>query len=294
MQSQMDTLDKLADKLGLDRTGPEFGRVWAHLKAEAWTPDEAARDFRGAVKSARSHLRVIKQWARAFPAGGKQKARGDSSWRGFAAALERHAADLARQDAEVLAFRCDVLNGRLVSPTELEVQSWLRAHPQHHEDLTRLAQTLAQGHWWTTYDALVFVLTNEMPPRSPLRIQMQGTTGSMSPPRIIVEAEAWVPPAQIARAFRHVRDRMQRGSRRRARTVSPRAVALVAFVERTPGSWRDRVAAWNTANPGARFTDRANLRRTYEAARRRLVPPTNLVAVTRRDAPPQPVFFVGR
>jgi hypothetical protein len=205
---------------------------------------------------------------------------------------------VARQDAEVLAFRREVLNGTVVSGNHADVQVWLRKHPQHHDRLTRLARALADAHQWLPHDALVFVLTNETPPRPPLRMQMQDTLGSSGSLRILIEAEPWMPPSQVARAFRDVRDRMNKRSggiqaRRRARALSPRAVALVAFIERTSGSWRERLAAWNAANPKARFNDRANLRRAYETARERLAPPANLVAVTRKDAPPQPVFYIG-
>ncbi|ODS55802.1 MAG: hypothetical protein ABS36_09450 [Acidobacteria bacterium SCN 69-37] len=207
---------------------------------------------------------------------------------------------MARDDADVRAFRRDVLKGRLVEARHADVQAWLRGHVQHHERLTGLARSLAQAHRWMPYDALVFVLANETPPRSPLRIQVQGTLGSLHAPRIVVEADAWMPPAQVARAFRDLRDRMQKrragkGIRRRARAVSPRAVALVAFVEETPGSWAQRLALWNVQHPKAEFTDRANFRRTYEAARRRLSAPTSAgrLAVTRPDAPAIPVSFVG-
>jgi hypothetical protein len=201
----------------------------------------------------------------------------------------------------VLAFRRDVLNGRVVSPNHAGAQAWLRGNRQHHERLTGLARSLADAHSWTPNDALVFVLTNETPARPPIRVQVQSKMGSNSPLRITVEAESWMPPAQVARAFRDVRDRMKLRTAgdqsRRARAVSPRAVALVAFVEATPGSWRKRLAAWNTASRRGRFTDRANFRRSYVAARRRLDVATFgelVVTVTRKDALPQPVSVVSR
>jgi hypothetical protein len=77
-------------------------------------------------------------------------------------------------------------------------------------------------------------------------------------------------------------------------------VALVAFVERTSGSWEAKRKAWNAANPKAHYKDYRNLRRDCLAARRRLTVPTfngigdDRVAATRPDAPPQPVFFLSR
>jgi hypothetical protein len=274
MQSQKDTLERLADRLGIDRNGPEFARVWAHLEAEAWTPDEAVVDFQGAVHAARAHLRVVRKWEGAVHSGGKRKARGYSSWREYAAALERHAADVARQDAEVLAFRSEVLNGLVVNAKHADVQLWLRKHQQHHDRLTRSARALADAHGWSPNDALVFVLTDVTPARPPIRVQVQLQVGGTAVPRILVDAESWVPAGEVGRVFRNQRDRLLRRipveRSRRVRALSPRAVALVAFVEATPGSWRDRLNAWNTANPTARFKDRANFRRTYETARRRL------------------------
>jgi hypothetical protein len=169
MQSQSDTppLDRLAADLGLEKTSPDFRHVLEHLRAEAWTETDIANDYREALRAAKVRWNVIQRWAGRRPAG-KRRARGMSSWRDYAAALERRAADIARQDGAVQAFRRDVLNGSVVSPNHADAQAWLRAHRQHHNRLTGLARALADAHGWLPNDALVFVLTDVTPPRPPL------------------------------------------------------------------------------------------------------------------------------
>jgi hypothetical protein len=134
---------------------------------------------------------------------------------------------------------------------------------------------LARSHGWTPDDAMSFVLTDATPPKPVVRTEVTMTVGNSGGLRITVTAESWVPPYAVADVFRSVRDRIRAGGPkrqpRRARALSVRVSALVAFVERIPGSWEAKRRAWNAENPpAARFNDRANFRRSYGTARRRL------------------------
>jgi hypothetical protein len=313
---QHDTLDKLAADLNLDRSSAVFRYVWEHLRSRAFTEDNIADDYREALGDAKTVLKIARQYPVAGVDHRKRRLRlqGVPGWRLMEAALERRAADEARQDTDVLAFRRDVLDDRLIidpdtgSPTHAAVQAWLKAHSaQLRENLWGLATSLAEVQGWAPYDALVFVLTDATPPKPVIRTEFTTTIGTSEAPRITVTAAAWVPPHAVADLFKSVRDRLKavtkkKGQRRRARALNPRAVAVVAFVEQTSGSWEAKRRAWNTANPGsAHFGDRANFRRTYQAARRRLAMSardhclgSDRLAVTRPDGPLQPVSYFGR
>ena len=91
---------------------------------------KAANSYADLRRAAQGHLKVLRQ----FLDGGNKprrsvsrRVRGVLGWRIMAAALEQRAADEARQDADVLAFRRDVLKGAVVTPTHAAVQEWFRA-----------------------------------------------------------------------------------------------------------------------------------------------------------------------
>jgi hypothetical protein len=148
------------------------------------------------------------------------------------------------------------------------LQTLVGALPRRAEVVERISQSLS-SHPESKPLEISSAFGKGFAVRPALQTRIEGQVGN-GQLRIVVEAELWVPQAEVGRAFKQVRDRLKPGWKRRARAVNPVAVALVAFVDRTPGSWRERLAAWNSANPKATYNDRANFRRTYEAARRRL------------------------
>lgn len=241
-----------------------------------WTVDDVAGRLPTAAQDAREILAAMR--SQGITDGAKVRRatsrRRGSSWRKFAMSLEVHAAEEARRDPDVVAFRRDVIGGQLVD--HRHVDEWVRSHHGDLVPLKELASALASVHNWTLRHAALFVVTDLIPPRAALRTEYLIRIGTGQPSRVVVTAEAWVPPEAVAAAYRRLRDRRRpdrpgdRPVERRARAIHPRIVALVTFLDQTPGSWAERLTAWNTANPKARFRDRANFRRAYERARRRL------------------------
>ena len=180
----------------------------------------------------------------------------------------------ARTDPGVLAFRAGVLRERLLDIGE--VAQWLKRHRTTAAGarLVKLASELASYYWWDERDALKFVLTDETPPRSPVRAHKEITFPSAGGPRVRLEVEAWLPPDTVRSVYARFHDRLTQGKggrRTRTRSLTPRAVALVAFVDSTPGSWAQRLVLWNKNHPAWRYSDdRRNFRRAYQAAARQL------------------------
>lgn len=280
MSRKSDTapLARLAAALHIDQASAEFRYVWALMTMEEeWTPDEVQRQFRGAVAHARNRLDLTRQWG-FVPTSKPPHARArrrplGSSWLHHAAALTQRMAELARADAQVQAFRRDVLGDRLLRSDE--VDQWVKVQKPHTPALTRLddlAKKLAGWFWWEESHARRFLLTDTTPPRAALRARTQLHIAAVGAPRVVLEVEMWVPPDQVRRVYGELQDRLQAPARRHAltRALTPRAVTLVGFIESTPGSWGQRLARWNKDYLAWKFDDRRNFQRTYDAAKRRL------------------------
>lgn len=268
---QSDTLRRLAAVLGLKTQSAEFAQVWDLMRQEDWTEGDVSANMARARRDAAAKLQINRRYGLAQPARGVRSAnRGaPSPWSAQAGAIAARMTHLARLDPDVVRFRRRVLRGRLLSAAE--VRRWLQTNRTHQ--LMRIAEALVRTFWWEINDAVVFVLTDAAPARSPVRATTTIVIGVEAGPRISVEAEAWVPAYVVADLYRRIQARLRPRGRGRTRPVTPQAAALVRFLEDPANehrSWRQRLVAWNDANPSFSFRDRANFRRAFCKARERL------------------------
>lgn len=283
-------LDRLATKLGVGVDSLEFQHVWADMKAQGVTIKDLNRKFyfTQAVTSGKEHLRVLKMYSSA-PNGktalrttrlAKASGRG---WREYATALEQQMVETARREPELVEFRREALSNRLIAPTRNAIVEWVLKHGLD-DHLKHLIESFVTAYWWDFMDTVRFILSDVPPPRPPIRLETKFIVGGANAsPRIFLEVETWVPPSQVARAYKDARDRFRQRSGRppsqggyqpqRVRSIGPRAAALVSFVESSPDlSWAKRMDTWNRQHTSDRFEDRSNMRRAYLNAAHRLGP----------------------
>lgn len=280
--SHMDTvndtpqLTRLAEAIGTNLASDDFRHVWTLMKQQGFSPETLQAEFPQVVKTAKEMLRVNRQFQPASES--RTRARTgrrtrSAAWLQRSTAIGQRMADLARMDPKVQAFRAKFLSGRVLMPEA--VDHWLNSDTgaEAVAPLRELASALSTDYGWNVRHAARFLLTDSTPPRSAIHASELITFGGERAPRIRLEIEAWIPPAVVRDVYArlHGRYSTDRGRRRkRVRSVSPKSVALLAFVQATPGSWEQRRKAWNEANRRWTFPDRANFRRAYETASRQL------------------------
>lgn len=210
------------------------------------------------------------------------------------------AAERARREPAVIAFRREVLAGELLGLAE--AAAWVRSQPgeptvwstsngvyvrvldfiedgRHATQATRqggplerlrvLSADLADRHWWKPAQASMFVIT-DLPPRIPAvrwHLEMHGARAGA----IRLDIAPGVPDKQVAAVYREAvaywtsrRPTRRNPSEKDAR----RQIALSEFVASTPGlSWADRLVRWNASvEAGWQYASRRTISRAADRA----------------------------
>lgn len=290
----MDTLERLAKRVGRQPTDTDFRQAWASLEAEDYRVDDltTAGEFSACAALLRERLaaRTLRGKPERAPA-----------WIRHAFVLADHAAEAVTQDPAVQAFRAEVLHG--VTLQASAVPRWLRARAgqfhglatllafQDGEELRRIPVTgnadlerlqalvhqLVHQHQWSEDTATAFVLTAQTPLRWPIRVQARTTrtgitadSAGREQQSVSLVIDAWVPAIAVAAAYRHARRTLRRQASRTPR-VSLRRRALAAFVLAHPHvTARTRLHEWNATHPTWRYGDVRNFVRDSRRAVARL------------------------
>lgn len=210
--------------------------------------------------------------------------RGDGEARGAPKEIEVQLSDYTRRrgevfteliglDPEVRAFRSRLRKPACIPLSEEEEKEVADAYegakfPLSREEadafkdvfgtsrgkLDRISRRLAQRYGWRVPQARRFVLTGQAPP--PLRVAVYFAPSTRpdvpSTSRVIVTADAWAPPEEVADAFRTAQRHIRGGD---ARKLSGKALEVGRFVARqitehgVRPSWRTLLGRWNREHP---------------------------------------------
>ena len=137
------------------------------------------------------------------------------------------------------------------------------------DELRQLARYLLSKFGWSEESAVRFVLTGEVPliPRAQVSVKTFGL--SLGSPgayiRVHLDVDPSVPPEQLTRWFREIRQRLVPG-RRRSPVRSERA--LVDLVHDHPSlTWGERVRQWNSDHPDEKaYPSAQQMARDYHRA----------------------------
>lgn len=199
-------------------------------------------------------------------------------------ALSAVVAELAREDPEVIAFRREVLDGRLlIDMPSLEqrdsVTDWLEREIAREQPLLAaggaaavwftysevfeegpiqarvapggildrlrtLGETLAAHYRWSPAAAIAFVLTDEEPTIDAVTAKIEGDVTLPALSRISLSIDPVMPPAAVARAYQQARSHL---ARRRIREMPPKSLALAAFAAWRPPRepLKQQIWLWN-------------------------------------------------
>ena len=136
--------------------------------------------------------------------------------------------------------------------------------------LVALAEGVQSRYGWTdTGDTIWFILTGVAPLHQPV-IAGRTLDGLVRIPVV----EPWVPVEVLAAFYQYQRQCL---STRRPRALKPKNLKLVAFTARVlrrnlDYRWLDVMLAWNTANPGERYTRPELMQRDYVRTLRTILP----------------------
>lgn len=131
--------------------------------------------------------------------------------------------------------------------------------------LSFLSKYLARRYSWLESEASNFVLTSRAPLIPKARIDWSVNYYDFDPelpPRIILDLDPTISSREVALIFRQAREDLylarhpvtgQGKSPRAARPISPKVRALAGLAGR-PGTWRERLTAWNQEHPDWHYT----------------------------------------
>jgi hypothetical protein len=207
----------------------------------------------------------------------------------------------ARADRELQHFRQVELNGKTLSPPELDAwlhqqgeidksepvgdESWrllVCAGPDDTpialqarsggtlEKLRVLAERLARQFSWNVMQATRFVLSDTVPAVPVIKLHVDYSRRWPGATRIILDIDPTASPRLVAEQFRK---RRQSLFTRRLRLLGPRPLKLAAFTAERPTDepWGVRMEAWNAHHADSRYTRVNNFKRDCLDARRRML-----------------------
>lgn len=143
------------------------------------------------------------------------------------------------------------------------------------DHLRQLAEGLATAYAWTPAQAAVFVVTGTVPLISGVRVtvsevNVRNKVDCAWARRIALSVDPALTPSEVAEAFAEAKRQRLSGS---AKGVSAKHARLAAFVLGEPGTWQERLRAWNKKFPEWRYTQESNMRRDALRAQARLLYP---------------------
>ena len=231
-------------------------------------------------------------------------------------ALSVCVADHARDNKDVVAFRDQVLAGRLLPPHG--VRRWLEhqrraqgtpaavlrsGDARYHVDLLAyrvpetgdavhiavrqgsvldrlrlLGEALADAYTWESGDATLYLLTGEVPRVRPIRGEVRRKWPVTARSRIVLTVDPMCTPREVASEYRRWR-RLHFG---RLRRLTPKHAALAVFSLRHQHlAYIDQMHQWNKGHRRSRYRKVSTFARDCETALHRLREP----GVPRRPAP---------
>lgn len=132
--------------------------------------------------------------------------------------------------------------------------------------LRELTKSLADSTGWHERDAMIWVLTDRLPPVSDASVSLRYREFGLTP-TVVLEVSAWLSDRQVAGHYRHARRRLVR----RRPAPSHKVLEMTRFVLDNPRlPWEDRWREWNTTHPNSRYNSAATMKRVYYELRRKL------------------------
>lgn len=288
-------------------TGPISDSEWQHLDARGYVDDA---EFTGQDQVLIDELRALRALYPSAGVAAPSHAHRAPIRVVKAGPIElhaSHAADDASQSPDVLAFREQHLEGRLLNGGEEtdwitghagQPSSWPIVAPDGTVDghtrralpvptpneagylrtvwttasgpleaLRRVSERLADRHGWSTVEAVVFVLTGEPPPGTAISARISQRWPG--PHEVTLRINPAVPPEQVARMYRRARSGDHAVAP--AKAMTDRQAALVRFDEEHAGAgtWDDRRLAWNREHPAWTYRARSSFQRAVTKAKRK-------------------------
>ena len=144
------------------------------------------------------------------------------------------------------------------------------------ERLRRLSVSLADFYAWTEAQAVIFTLTDVLPWIAPIRakepaMKVRHNRACPWAQRITLDIDPSVTPAEVAEAYKEIRNRQ--GRRRR---ISEKHAQLAIHKTDNPSlSWSELMALWNRVHPEWAYAHVSNLRRDVARARAQVIGAVN-------------------
>lgn len=147
------------------------------------------------------------------------------------------------------------------------------AHGGILEKLYDRAVTLSARYKWREIDAVMFLLTDDVPLVQISTMQIHwADIPCLS--RITLTIDPALPPSQVEEIYRRARHKLLEG---RYRNISEKHVTLAAFSLTESGAkLSDQMVRWNQKYPQWRYQRVTNFCRDARVARQRLLSPTNI------------------
>jgi len=141
-------------------------------------------------------------------------------------------------------------------------------------DLVQLARRLTDDFHWSDAEAVMFVLSDQPPPFSPVKIEPSVSSISPCLSRITLVIDAALAPSQVKDTYTRARNALLQ---RRYRNLTRKHALLAGFSAtfRTE-TLRDQMRKWNAQYPNWKYKLVTNFGRDVKQARERLLEPANL------------------
>lgn len=138
------------------------------------------------------------------------------------------------------------------------------------EELRELAHGISDHDPWSEPETATWLLTGRVPRMSEVTaLTRTSLPSAMS--RIVLTIDPTVTPAELAKHYREVRNRLWS---QKPRDLGEKSIELAAFAGRRPDElWRDSMSSWNEEHPEWAYTDYRRFFRDATQALKRLRDP---------------------
>jgi hypothetical protein len=155
------------------------------------------------------------------------------------------------------------------------------------DELRLVSEMLARRYGWHVSQAVLFVLTGQIPLVPPIKTELRLIRPLTSGSRVILSIDPDTAPEELAAHFRRARRALRGGA---YRPLSEKHAFLAFFVARRPRRerWARRMDAWNAAYPQWRYERVTNFSRDALQSQRRLVRPHLAYLQPEATAPKKP------
>ncbi len=278
-----------------------LGRPPSTLEIAGLDADGYTADFELGAMSIEELAQVIRSSRATGPdrVGTEERTKASSSRASVVALLV--AEYIAREEADVGAFRSQHLPRGCIEITELE--SWItrRLGPKDERDslllvewpnadvlgvrrapvapgsvadqLRRLCLSLETFYGWQPAQASAFVVCDAVPVVAPIKVRTRQRYPLSVTSRVILDVDPATSPAEVGAAYRRARSNLLPDGRR-FRGVEARSLQVVAFaIDHAGDGQREQVAKWNRQHPEWAYSTADAYARAVRETRAKLLYP---------------------